>query len=100
MQANMNQQLLNTFLIIHIQKEIDTDKTLCLQSCYMHYLNNDALNITNVNVNVYKYSLISSVSSVDFTIYTANIGTLYYTVSSPLRRIQHLRTLLEPVITI
>ena len=45
------------------------------------------------NVNVYVLSLISR-SSAHFTIYTTGIGTLAYTVSSPLGRIQHLYTLL------
>ena len=34
-------------------------------------------------------------SSSDLTIYTPGIGTLNYTVSSPLGRIQHLRTLVQ-----
>ena len=50
---------------------------------------------TNVNVNVSVYSLKSPLSSADFTIYAPGIGTLSYTVSSPLGRIQHLRTLLQ-----
>ena len=56
----------------------------------------------NVNVNVSVYSLKSPLSSTDFTIYAPGIVTLSYTVSSPLRRIQHLHTLLQlqPVITI
>ena len=41
------------------------------------------------------YSLKSPLSSADFTIYAPGIGTLSYTVSSPLGRIQHLRTLLQ-----
>ena len=49
----------------------------------------------NVNVNVSVYSLKSPLSSADFTIYAPGIGTLSYTVSSPLGRIQHLRTLLQ-----
>ena len=49
----------------------------------------------NVNVNVSVYSLKSPLSSADFTIYAPGIGTLSYTVSSPLGRIQHLRTLLK-----
>ena len=51
--------------------------------------------ILNVNVNVSVYSLKSPLSSADFTIYAPGIGTLSYTVSSPLGRIQHLRTLLQ-----
>ena len=47
------------------------------------------------NVNVSVYSLKSPLSSADFTIYAPGIGTLSYTVSSPLGRIQHLRTLLQ-----
>ena len=56
----------------------------------------------NVNVNVSVYCLKSPLSSADFTIYAPGIGTLSYTVSSPLGRIQHLRTLLQlqPIITI
>ena len=46
-------------------------------------------------VNVSVYSLKSPLSSADFTIYAPGIGTLSYTVSSPLGRIQHLRTLLQ-----
>ena len=38
----------------------------------------------NVNVNVSVYSLKSPLSSADFTIYAPGIGTLSYTVSSPL----------------
>ena len=49
----------------------------------------------NVNVNVSVSSLKSPLSSADFTIYASGIGTLSYTVSSPLGRIQHLRTLLQ-----
>ena len=49
----------------------------------------------NVNVNVSVYSLKSPLSSADFTIYAPGIGTLSYTVSSPLGRIQHLCTLLQ-----
>ena len=49
----------------------------------------------NLNVNVSVYSLKSQLSSADFTIYAPGIGTLSYTVSSPLGRIQHLRTLLQ-----
>ena len=49
----------------------------------------------NVNVNVSVYSLKSPLSSADFTIYASGIVTLSYTVSSPLGRIQHLRTLLQ-----
>ena len=49
----------------------------------------------NVNVNVSVYSLKSPLSSADFTIYAPGIGTLSYTVSSPLGRIQHLRNLLQ-----
>ena len=45
--------------------------------------------------NVSVYSLKSPLSSADFTIYAPGIGTLSYTVSSPLGRIQHLRTLLQ-----
>ena len=48
-----------------------------------------------VNVNVSVYSLKSPLSSADFAIYAPGIGTLSYTVSSPLGRIQHLRTLLQ-----
>ena len=60
---------------------------------YISYmLDNSTL---NVNVNVPVYSLISPFSSADFTIYTPGICTLSYTVSSPLRRIQHLCTLLQ-----
>ena len=43
------------------------------------------------NVNVSVYSLKSPLSSADFTIYVPGIGTLSYTVSSPLRRIQHIQ---------
>ena len=49
----------------------------------------------NVNVNVSVYSVKSPLSSADFTIYAPGTGTLSYTVSSPLGRIQHLRTLLQ-----
>ena len=44
----------------------------------------------NVNVNVYDIPF----SSAGFTIYTPGTGTLSHIVSSPLERIQHLRTLL------
>ena len=54
-----------------------------------------AISMINVNVNVSVYSLKSPLSSADFTIYAPGIGTLSYTVSSPLGRIQHLRTLLQ-----
>ena len=53
------------------------------------------IRLENVNVNVSVYSLKSPLSSADFTIYAPGIGTLSYTVSSPLGRIQHLRTLLQ-----
>ena len=56
-----------------------------------HYI---YLNV-NPNVNVSVYSLKFPLSSADFTIYAPGIGTLSYTVSSPLGRIQHLRTLLQ-----
>ena len=46
----------------------------------------------NVNVNVHVYSLDIPVGSADCTIYTPGIGTHSFTVSSPLGRIQHLRT--------
>ena len=51
--------------------------------------------LLHINVNVSVYSLKSPLSSADFTIYAPGIGTLSYTVSSPLGRIQHLRTLLQ-----
>ena len=51
--------------------------------------------IPYVNVNVSVYSLKSPLSSADFTIYATGIGTLSYTVSSRLGRIQHLRTFLQ-----
>ena len=54
-----------------------------------------AIKRVNVSVNVSVYSLKSPLSSADFTIYAPGIGTLSYTVSSPLGRIQHLRTLLQ-----
>ena len=47
------------------------------------------------NVNVSVYTVKFPLSSADYTIYTPGIGTLSYTVSSALRRIQHLRTLLH-----
>ena len=48
----------------------------------------------NVNVNVgYMFIVpISTLGSADCTIYTPGIGTLSFTVSSPLGGIQHLRT--------
>ena len=49
----------------------------------------------NVNVNVSVYSLKSLLRSADFTISAPGIETLSYTVSSPLGRIQRLRTLLQ-----
>ena len=49
----------------------------------------------NVNVNVHVYSPDIPVGSADCTIYTPGIGTHSFTVSSPLGRIQHLRTLLQ-----
>ena len=49
----------------------------------------------NVNVNVHVYSSDMTVGSADCTIYTPGIGTHSFTVSSPLGRIQHLRTLLQ-----
>ena len=49
----------------------------------------------NVNVNVHVYSPDIPAGSADCTIYTAGIGTHSFTVSSPLGRIQHLRTLLQ-----
>ena len=52
-------------------------------------------NKRKINVNVSVYSLKTPLSSADFTIYAPGIGTLSYTVSSPLGRIQHLRTLLQ-----
>ena len=45
------------------------------------------------NVNVPVYSLSSTLSSTDLTIYAPGIGTLSYAVSSPVGRFQHLRTL-------
>ena len=55
-----------------------------------------------INVNVHVYSPDIPVGSADCTIYTPGIGTHSFTVSSPLGRIQHLRTLLQlyPIITI
>ena len=49
------------------------------------------------NVHVSVYSLKSPLSSAKFTIYVydPDIGTLSYTVSSILGRIQHLHTLLQ-----
>ena len=41
------------------------------------------------------YSLKSPLSSADCTMYTLGIGTLSYTVSSRLGRIQHVRILLQ-----
>ena len=49
----------------------------------------------NVNVNVHVYSPDIPVGSADCAIYTPGIGTHSFTVSSPLGRIQHLRTLLQ-----
>ena len=49
----------------------------------------------NVNVNVHVYSPDIPVGSADCTIYTPGIGTHSFTVSFPLGRIQHLRTLLQ-----
>ena len=48
-----------------------------------------------LNVNVHVYSLDIPVGSADCTIYTPGIGTHSFTVSSPLGRIQHLRTVLQ-----
>ena len=50
-----------------------------------------------INVNVNMFVLYSDIhlSSADFTICTPGIGTLSYTVSSPLGRIQLLCTLLQ-----
>ena len=49
----------------------------------------------NVNVNLHAYSQDTPLGSADCTIYTPGIGTHSFTVSSPLGRIQHLRTLLQ-----
>ena len=49
----------------------------------------------NVNVNVHVYSPDIPVGSADCTIYIPGIGTHSFAVSSPLGRIQHLRTLLQ-----
>ena len=49
----------------------------------------------NVNVNVQVYSPDIPVGSADYTIFTPGIGTHSFTVSSPMVRIQHLRTLLQ-----
>ena len=67
--------------------------------CYTFY---SRIMLCSLNVNVCVYSLKSPLSSADFTVYALGIGTLSYTVSSPLGRIQHLRTLLQlkPIITI
>ena len=51
--------------------------------------------INKINVNVHVYSPDIPVGSADCTIYTPGIGTHSFTVSSPLGRIQHLRTLLQ-----
>ena len=48
-----------------------------------------------INVNVHVYSPDIPIGSADCTIYTPGIGTHSITVSSPLGRIQHLRTLLQ-----
>ena len=53
------------------------------------------MKLINVNVNVHVYSPDIPVGSADCTIYTPGIGTHSFTVSSPLGRIQHLRTLLQ-----
>ena len=47
------------------------------------------------NTELELFELTSPLSSADFTIYAPGIGTLSHTVSSPLGRIQHLRTLLQ-----
>ena len=47
------------------------------------------------HINVYVYCLKSPSRSADFIIYVPGTGTLSYTVSSPLGRIQYLRTLLQ-----
>ena len=49
----------------------------------------------NANANVHVYSPDIPIGSADCTIYTPGIGTHSFTVSSPLGRIQHLRTLLQ-----
>ena len=49
----------------------------------------------NKNVNVHVYSPDIPVASADCTTYTPGIETHSFTVSSPLGRIQHLRTLLQ-----
>ena len=51
--------------------------------------------ICKCKVNVHVYSPDIPVASANCTIYTPGIGTHSFTVSSPLGRIQHLRTLLQ-----
>ena len=62
---------------------------------YMHTIMISSERKVNVNVNVHVYSPDIPVGSADCTIYTPGIGTHSFTVSSPLGRIQHLRTLLQ-----
>ena len=64
--------------------------------CLMSLLNQKAKIINLLaKVNVSVYSLKFLLRSADFTFYAPGIGTLSYTVSSPLGRIQHLRTFLH-----
>ena len=69
-----------------IKYVLDQIKSKCMHT---HHVN------VNVNVNVHVYSPDIPVGSADCTIYTPGIGTHSFTVSSPLGRIQHLRTLLQ-----
>ena len=69
--------------------------TMTFMCCLLTLEISNDIKHKNVNVNVSVYSLKSPLSSADFTIYAPGIGTLSYTVSSPVGRIQHLRTLLQ-----
>ena len=55
----------------------------------LNYVN---INVKCTNVNAHVYSPDILVESADCTIYTPGIGTHSFTVSSPLGRIQHMRT--------
>ena len=58
-------------------------------------LHSGAYKNINVNVHVHVYSPDIPTGSADCTIYTPGIGTHSFTVSSPLGRIQNLRTFLQ-----
>ena len=80
--------LLHLFLLLNQRHTKQADyKVIFKDLYYVHGI--------KLNVNVHVYSPDIPVGSADCAIYTPGIGTHSFTVSSPLGRIQHLRTLLQ-----